>query len=65
MRGFFEIGYFQEGIRVVNEDLELRMGRDAEALPRYGWYEGGLGLFMLTSLGYGGGGEYVEETSNY
>ena len=64
MRGFFEIGYSQEGIRVVNEDLELRMGRDAEALPRYGW-EGGLGLFMLTSLGYGGGGEYVEETSNY
>ena len=62
---FFEIGYFQEGIRVVNEDLELRMERDAEALPRYGWYEGGLGLFMLTSLGYGGGGEYVEETSNY
>ncbi len=49
---------------MVNEDLELRMGRDAEALPRYGW-EGGLGLFMLTSLGYGGGGEYVEETSNY
>ena len=46
-------------MRRVNEDLELR----GEGEARYG-NEGGLAFFLLSTLGFGGGGEYVEQTSN-
>ena len=49
-------------MRRVNEDLELRGER--EALPRYG-SEGGLAFFLLSTLGFGGGRGYVEQTSNF
>ena len=47
-------------MRRVNEDLELR----GEGEARYG-NEGGLAFFLLSTLGFGGGRGYVEQTSNF